>query len=260
MSPTATAWPRCCLWPAPPLPWNLLPAKELGCGSTTTCWRRLDEWARAGVFEQLQAVLLDELGEADRLDLERVLVDSASVRSVKGGADRRKSGRPRQAGDQAAPGRRHWRPALAVVLTANAHDSTMLEAVVNDIPPTRMPTRRRRRRPAPSTPTRVTTTHAAARSCDAVGSPPASPGAAWSPRSGLAATAGGSSGRSPGCLAGGGCGSATCAVMSASSRSPCWPARRSCSTRSSSQPGDRSECPLTRTGMVQSAGAHWRGG
>jgi transposase len=92
-------------------PWNLLPAKELGCGSATTCWRRLDEWARAGVFEQLQAVLLDELGEAGRLDLERVLVDSAGVRAVKGGADRRKSGRPRQAGDQAAPGRRRWRPA-----------------------------------------------------------------------------------------------------------------------------------------------------
>jgi hypothetical protein len=34
-------------------------------------------------------------------------------------------------------------------------------------------------------------------------------------------------------------------VMSASSGSPCWPARRSCSTRSSSHPGDRSECPLT---------------
>ena len=92
-------------------PWNLLPAKELGCGSATTCWRRLDEWVRAGVFEQLQAVLLDELGEAGRLDLERVLVDSASVRAVKGGADRRKPGRPRQAGDQAAPGRRRRRPA-----------------------------------------------------------------------------------------------------------------------------------------------------
>jgi hypothetical protein len=36
-------------------------------------------------------------------------------------------------------------------------------------------------------------------------------------------------------------------------------ARRSCSTRSSSHPGDRSECPLTRTGMVQSAGARWCG-
>jgi hypothetical protein len=35
-----------------------------------------------------------------------------------------------------------------VVLTAaNAHDSTMLGAAVDDIPPIRMPTRRRRRGP-----------------------------------------------------------------------------------------------------------------
>jgi transposase len=67
-------------------PWALLPAKELGCGSATTCWRRLDEWARAGVFEQLQALLLDELGEAGRVDLERVSVDSFSLRAVKGGS------------------------------------------------------------------------------------------------------------------------------------------------------------------------------
>ena len=30
-------------------PWNLLPAKELGGGSATTCWRRLDEWPGRGV-------------------------------------------------------------------------------------------------------------------------------------------------------------------------------------------------------------------
>jgi transposase len=66
-------------------PWALLAAKELGCGSATTCWRRLDEWARAGVFEQLQAVLLDELGEAGRIDLERVSVDRFSLRAVNGG-------------------------------------------------------------------------------------------------------------------------------------------------------------------------------
>jgi transposase len=88
-------------------PWNLLPAKELGCGSATTCWRRLDEWARAGVFEQLQ----DELGEAGRIDLERVSVDSFSLRAVKGGSDRRQSGRSRQGRVQAACGRRRWRPA-----------------------------------------------------------------------------------------------------------------------------------------------------
>jgi transposase len=89
-------------------PWSLLPAKELGCGSTTSCWRRLDEWAKAGVFEQLQAVLLDELGEAGRIDLERVSVDSFSLRAVKGGPDRRQSGRSRQGRVQAAPGRRRW--------------------------------------------------------------------------------------------------------------------------------------------------------
>jgi hypothetical protein len=49
-------------------PWSLLPAKDLGCGSATTCWRRLDE-----------------LGEAGRIDLERVSVDSFSLRAVKGG-------------------------------------------------------------------------------------------------------------------------------------------------------------------------------
>ena len=47
--------------------------------------RRLDAWAKAGVFEQLQAVLLDELGEAGRIDLERVSADSFSLRAVKGG-------------------------------------------------------------------------------------------------------------------------------------------------------------------------------
>ena len=66
-------------------PWALLPAKELGCASATTCWRRLDEWAKAGVFDQLQAVVLDELGAAGRIDLERVSVDSFSLRAVKGG-------------------------------------------------------------------------------------------------------------------------------------------------------------------------------
>jgi transposase len=66
-------------------PWSFLPAKELGCGSATTCWRRLDQWARAGVFDQFQALLLDELGVAGRIDLGRVSVDFFSLRAVKGG-------------------------------------------------------------------------------------------------------------------------------------------------------------------------------
>lgn len=49
------------------IPWRLLPARELGCGSPATCWRRLTEWAKTGVFEQLHLEILDRLGLAARL-------------------------------------------------------------------------------------------------------------------------------------------------------------------------------------------------
>ena len=66
-------------------PWRLLPARELGCGSPATCWRRLTEWANAGVFEQLHLQVLDRLGEQGRLEWDRVAVDTMSVRARRGG-------------------------------------------------------------------------------------------------------------------------------------------------------------------------------
>ena len=66
-------------------PWRLLPARELGCGSPATCWRRLTEWADAGVFDQLHLQVLDRLGEQGRLDWERASVDTMSVRAKRGG-------------------------------------------------------------------------------------------------------------------------------------------------------------------------------
>jgi transposase len=66
-------------------PWRLLPARELGCGSPTTCWRRLTEWANAGVFDQLHLQVLDRLGEQGRLEWERASVDTMSVRARRGG-------------------------------------------------------------------------------------------------------------------------------------------------------------------------------
>jgi transposase len=60
------------------LPWELLP-QEMGCGSGMTCWRRLHEWQRAGVWEELHQTLLNRLGEADQIDGERACVDSASI-------------------------------------------------------------------------------------------------------------------------------------------------------------------------------------
>src|SRR5919204_1494164 len=49
-------------------PWALLPVREFGCGSVTTCWNRFAEWSAAGVFDRLQEQLLDELGTAGLLD------------------------------------------------------------------------------------------------------------------------------------------------------------------------------------------------
>jgi transposase len=66
-------------------PWRLLPARELGCGSAATCWRRLTEWAKAGVFDRLHLVVLDRLGEQGRLDWTRASVDTMSVRAKRGG-------------------------------------------------------------------------------------------------------------------------------------------------------------------------------
>ena len=65
------------------IPWEMLP-KEMGCGSGSTCWRRLKEWQEAGVWRRLHQVLLDRLGKAERIDWERGSSDSASVQA-KGG-------------------------------------------------------------------------------------------------------------------------------------------------------------------------------
>jgi transposase len=67
------------------VPWRLLPAKELGCGSPVTCWRRLRDWQGAGVWEQLHHRLLDWLGDDGQVDWSRSSIDSVSVRARRGG-------------------------------------------------------------------------------------------------------------------------------------------------------------------------------
>jgi len=67
---TGTQWqrlPRCELWP-----------------SGSTCWRRFTEWTNCGVWPQLHRRLLNLLGVAGAVDLDTVVVDSASVRAKKG--------------------------------------------------------------------------------------------------------------------------------------------------------------------------------
>jgi len=67
--------------------WRDLPAEVFGC-SGVTCWRRLQQWSRAGVFEKLQRKLLDELGQLGLIDWSRAAFDSSSVRAEKGGPER----------------------------------------------------------------------------------------------------------------------------------------------------------------------------
>jgi transposase len=67
--------------------WEDLP-QEMGCGSGMTCWRRLRDWQAAGVWQKLHQVLLARLHGADQLDWSRAVIDSSSVRAVKGGPRR----------------------------------------------------------------------------------------------------------------------------------------------------------------------------
>ena len=86
------------------IPWEMLP-QEMGCGSGMTCWRRLEEWHEAGVWERLHRALLDRLGEADQIGWSRASLDSATV-AAPGGAKR--AGRIRRTGANRARSATLW--------------------------------------------------------------------------------------------------------------------------------------------------------
>ncbi len=58
--------------------------KRLGFGIVVTCWRRLRNWQKAGVWCRLHRVLLDELGKSGLVDWARASVDSATVPAKRG--------------------------------------------------------------------------------------------------------------------------------------------------------------------------------
>ena len=68
------------------IPWRMLP-REIGC-SGVTCWRRLRDWQKYGVWHKLRRLLLEELRRLGRLDWSRASIDSASI-PAKRGARRR---------------------------------------------------------------------------------------------------------------------------------------------------------------------------
>jgi transposase len=88
------------------IPWEMLP-QEMGCGSESTCWRRLREWEDAGVWRKLHRVLLDRLEKAGEIDWERASLDSASVPAKRG---ERKSVRTRRIEENRAQAPRCFGP------------------------------------------------------------------------------------------------------------------------------------------------------
>jgi transposase len=69
------------------IPWEMLP-QELGCGSGMTCWRRLRDWQKAGVWEKIHQVLLARLQKAGKINWNHAVVDGSNVRALFGGPKR----------------------------------------------------------------------------------------------------------------------------------------------------------------------------
>jgi len=66
------------------VPWQAVPTAAFGV-SGSSCWRRFSEWTAAGVWPEVHRRLLNRLGKAGGIDLQHMVVDSQSVRAVKGG-------------------------------------------------------------------------------------------------------------------------------------------------------------------------------
>lgn len=117
-------------------PWRLLP-KELGCGSGSTCWRRLRDWQQAGVWERLHATLLNWLGDAGAIDWSRASLDSISVRAKRGGeeAGRNPVDRGKRGSKYHLVVDRNGVPLAVRLSAANTPDAALLEPLVDAIPP-----------------------------------------------------------------------------------------------------------------------------
>jgi hypothetical protein len=121
---------------------------ELRDGEPATAWRRLDQWAKAGVFDRLHLKVLDRLGLAGRLDWSRARVDSASVRAKRGdhvGANPVERGKP--ASKLHLVTERRGVPLTAAVTAANLDDTLLFEALLDDVPAVLTPARQRQPRP-----------------------------------------------------------------------------------------------------------------
>lgn len=117
------------------VPWEHLPATS-EWPSGYTCLRQLRRWQRTGVWKRLLVELLSELARKGKINWERAIVDSASVRAPHGGrktgpspVDRRKCGSKHHVIVEA-----RGMPLAMVLTAANRNDITQLLRLVDAIP------------------------------------------------------------------------------------------------------------------------------
>ncbi|WP_321887825.1 IS5 family transposase [Paraburkholderia bannensis] len=117
--------------------WSHLPA-SLGFGSGATCWQRLREWQKAGVWQERHEVLLARLRGADQIDSHTLL----SIRRRGEPLGRAKNwAEPK---DRTQPVSKHHIlvdangiPTVAILSGANRNDVTQLLPLVDSIAPIR---------------------------------------------------------------------------------------------------------------------------
>jgi transposase len=86
------------------LAWRMLPT-ELRYGSGVTCWRRLREWQRRGVWRNPHQRILERVAAADWMDWTRTSLDSRSLAAKQGSRYRLEPDRQGEAREQAPPPR-----------------------------------------------------------------------------------------------------------------------------------------------------------
>jgi len=152
--------------------WDDLPA-ELGCGCGKTCRHYLRLWHRAGVWQELHAVLLAELNGADRIDWRRALIDASIAKAPEGGEDTGPNPT-----DRGTSGIKHHVmtdaegvPLAATVTAANVDEVTQVLPALTAMPPVGgKPGPKRRKRPNGGKGTGATTPSRCGRSCAGWGS------------------------------------------------------------------------------------------
>ncbi|MFF8382020.1 IS5 family transposase [Streptomyces sp. NPDC015661] len=127
--------------------WRQLPPVFGACWQTV--YKRFARWSGERVWARLYRVILDELGSRGQLDWSRCVIDSVSIRALKGHLT---GPNPTDRGKEGSKIHlicdRTGLPISLAISGANLHDSRALEPLVRGIPPIRSRRGPRRRRPA----------------------------------------------------------------------------------------------------------------